>query len=155
MKKKQNMKISNSSLFFDDNNMINEGIINANLHKFKNSIFAPTQQEGDMAAFYQMMKSRNMSIIRKKSSTTDIFSNRNSFYFKELAGNAMANEIPNNGKLIYSFRDDMTMDNENFNQEDEYERTRLNSKSIIDMSKIDWSASVVSKNPSVFHGVIL
>jgi hypothetical protein len=152
MKKKQHLKISSSTIL--DSPQMQENFIKSNLQRFGNSILIPNQQEGDMAAFYNSMKTRNMSVIRKQSTNTDMFSNRNSFLVNQPNFPVEEPQI-NNNKVMYSFRDDMTMDNANFAQEDEYERTRLNSKSIIDMSKIDWSASVVSKNPSVFNPVII
>jgi hypothetical protein len=119
----------------------------------KGSIFNPIgffKQENEITQFPNAFPDRHFSIIRKASTNTDIQSIRNSFLRgesdKSLRKNDSNNVISN--KVLYSFNDDVTIDYAADAQDEEYERTRLNSKSIMDLSKIDWSASVLSRTAS-------
>ena len=55
-----------------------------------------------------------------------------------------SNQVQAPSKLLLSFYDNVTFDNATFVNEEEFSMTKLNSKSYIDLSKIDWSMSAVS-----------
>lgn len=117
---------------------------------FRGSVFNQNKQINEITQFPNAFQERNFSIIRKVSMNTDAFSIRNSLFRKESEKKLRAAEMESarSRPMLYSFNDDVTVDNATYVQDDEFERTRLNSQTLMDLSKIDWSASVVSRNPS-------
>ena len=52
------------------------------------------------------------------------------------------------GKILYSFRDDMTIGTTTQHDNEEFEMFRVNSRSVLDMSRFDWSCSALTVNKS-------
>ena len=131
---------------------------------FKNSILQNTDslnlfsRRKTERAFWNPHANRNFSVIKTRPEAhSEPFSVGQSFLVKQNDGRSEnrseseTRDLPVPNHILYSFSDDVTMEDATHVQKDDYERTRLHSKSFLDLSKIDWSVSALSKNPSVLH----
>ena len=117
------------------------------------------KRQSDPHAFLDPLTRRNFSVIQTLPETcTDAFWLGHSFLVKppQVHGERpepSTHPVGPPDQALYSFRDDVTLDDATHVYKDDYVRGRLHSKSFLDLSKIDWSASVASKHPSVFQRV--